>query len=65
MRSLKVILEEFFSSFSDPIYQNKKWLDLKNWEDVGYGSNQIEKLASHFKDPLQKVNFDCHVVHKE
>ena len=66
LRSLIVILEECFSCFSDLIYQNMKWLDPKNWEDdVAYGSNQIEKLASHFKDPLEKVNFDCHVVHKE
>ena len=66
LRSLKVIFEECFSSFSDLIYQNMKWLDPKNWEnDVAYGSNQIEKLASHFKDPLEKANFDCRVVHKE
>ena len=66
LRSLKVIFEEHFSSFSDLIYQNMKWLDPKNWEDdVAYGSNQIEKLASHFKDPLEKANFDCRVVHKE
>ena len=32
---------------------------------MAYGSNKIEKLASHFKDPLEKTNFDCHVVHKE
>ena len=45
LRSLKVIFEERFSSFSDLIYQNMKWLDPKNWEDdVAYGSNQIEKL---------------------
>ena len=65
LRSLKVIFEERFSSFSDPVYQNMKWLDPKNWEDVAYGSNQIEKLVSHFKDPLEKANFDRHVVHKE
>ena len=66
LRSLKVIFEERFSSFSDPVYQNMKWLDPKNWEDdVAYGSNQIEKLASHFKDPLEKANFDCCFVHKE
>ena len=40
LRSLKVIFEERFSSFSDLIYQNMKWLDTKNWEgDVAYGSN--------------------------
>ena len=51
LRSLKEIFEERFSSFSDPIYQNMKWLEPKNWEDdVAYGSSQIEKLASHFKD---------------
>ena len=66
LRSLRVIFEERFSSFSDPIYQNMKWLDPKNWEeDVAYGSNQIEKLASYFKDPLEKTNFDRRVVHKE
>ena len=32
---------------------------------MAYGSNQTEKLASHFKDPLEKVNFDHRVVHKE
>ena len=64
--SLKVIFEERFSSFSDLIYQNMKWLDPKNWEDdLAYGSNQIEKFASHFKDPLEKTNFDRHVVHKK
>ena len=43
LRSLKVIFEERFSSFSDPVYQNMKWLDPKNWEDdVAYSSNQIE-----------------------
>ena len=62
--SLKVIFEERFSSFSDLIYQNMKWLDPKNWEDdVAYGSNQIEKLTSHFKDPLEKVHFHRRVVH--
>ena len=30
LRSLKVIFEERFSSFSDPVYQNMKWLDPKN-----------------------------------
>ena len=66
LKSLKVIFEERFSSFSNLIYQNMKWLDTKNWEDdVAYGSNQIEKLASHFKDPLEKANFDRRVVHKE
>ena len=66
LRSLKLIFEEHFSSFFDPVYQNMKWLDPKNWEDdVAYGSNQIEKLASHFKDPLEKANFDRRVVHKE
>ena len=51
LRSLKVIFEERFSSFSDLIYQNMKWLDPKNWEDdVAYSSDQIEKLASYFKD---------------
>ena len=66
LRSLKVIFEECFSSFSDLIYQNMKWLDPKNWEDdVAYGSNQIEKLGSNFKDPLEKANFDHCVVHKE
>ena len=66
LRSLKVIFEEHFSSFSDLIYQNMKWLDPKNWEvDVAYGSNQIEKLASHSKDPLEKANFVGRVVHKE
>ena len=30
-----------------------------------YGSNQIEKRASHFKDPLGKANFDRRLVHKE
>ena len=29
LRSLKVIFEEHFSSFSDPIYQTMKWLDPK------------------------------------
>ena len=43
LRSLKVIFEEHFSSFFDPVYQNMKWLDPKNWEDdVAYSSNQIE-----------------------
>ena len=66
LRSLNVIFEERFSSFSDPVYQNMKWLDPKNWEDdVAYGSNQIEKLGSNFKDPLEKANFDHCVVHKE
>ena len=66
LRSLKVIFEERFSSFSDLIYQNMKWLDQKNREDdVPYSSNQIEKLASHFKDPFEKANFDCRIVHKE
>ena len=66
LRSLKVLFEERFSSFSDLIYKNMKWLDTKNWEDdVAYGSNQIEKLASHFKDPLEKANFYRRVVHKE
>ena len=66
LRSLRVIFEEHFSSFSDPIYQNMKWLDPKNREDdVAYSTNQIEKLASHFKDPLMKANFDCRVVDKE
>ena len=51
---------------SDPIYQNVKWLDPKNLEDdVAYGSKQIEKFASRFKDPLEKANFDRCVVHKE
>ena len=55
LRSLKIIFEEGFSSFSDLIYQNMKWLDPKNWEDdVAYGSNQTENLASHFKDPLRR-----------
>ena len=66
LRSLRVISEECFSCFSDLIYQHMKRLDPKNWEDdVTYASNQIEKLASHFKDPLEKDNFDCRVVHKE
>ena len=66
LRSLKVISEERFSNFSDPIYQNMKWLDPKKWEDdVAYGSHQIEKLGSHLKDPLEKANFDRRVVHKE
>ena len=66
LRNMKVIFEEHFSSFSDLIYQNMKWLDPKNWEvDVAYGSNQIEKLASHSKDPLEKANFVGRVVHKE
>ena len=66
LRSLKVLFEERFSSFSDLIYKNMKWLDPKNWEDdVAYSSNQIEKLASRFKDPLEKANFDRRVVHKE
>ena len=30
LRSLKVIFEECFSSFSDLIYENMKWLDPKN-----------------------------------
>ena len=30
LRSLKVLFEERFSSFSDLIYKNMKWLDLKN-----------------------------------
>ena len=30
-----------------------------------YGGNQIEKRASHFKDRLEKANFDRRVVHKE
>ena len=43
-----------------------KWLDPKNWEDdVAYGSNQIEKLTSHFKDPLEKVHFHRRVVHNK
>ena len=33
LRSLKVLFEERFSSFSDLIYKNMKWLDPKNWED--------------------------------
>ena len=66
MRSLKVLFEERFSSFSNLIYKNMKWLDPKNWEeDVAYGSNQIEKLAFHFKDPLEKANFDRRVLYKE
>ena len=66
LRSLKVIFEKRFSIFSDPVYQNMKWFDPKNWEDdVAYGSNQIEKLASHFKDSLEKANFYCCVVYKE
>ena len=32
---------------------------------MAYGSIQIESLASHFKDPLKKANFDRRVVHKE
>ena len=30
LRSLKVLFEERFSNFSDLIYKNMKWLDLKN-----------------------------------
>ena len=49
-----------------PIYENMKWFDTRNWEDdVAYGSNQIEKLASHFKDTLEKANFHWHIVHKK
>ena len=33
LKSLGVIFEDRFSSFSDPIYQNMKWTDPKNWED--------------------------------
>ena len=33
LRSLKVLFEKCFSSFSDLIYKNMKWLDPKNWED--------------------------------
>ena len=67
LRSLKVIFEEHFSSFSDPIYQTMKWLDPKKpgrmmWLIV---VTKQKKLASHFKDSLEKAKFDCHVVHKE
>ena len=31
LRSLKVIFEERFSSFSDLIYENMNWLEPKNW----------------------------------
>ena len=63
LRSLKVPFEE---RFSDLIYKNMKWLDPKNWyDDVPYSSNQIKKLASHFKHPLEKANFDHRVVQKE
>ena len=31
LRSLRVIFEKWFSSFSDPIYQNMKLLDPKHW----------------------------------
>ena len=34
LKSLGVIFEDCFSSFSDPIYQNMKWINPKNWEDV-------------------------------
>ena len=33
LRSLTVLFEEHFSSFSDLIYKNMKWLDPKNWKD--------------------------------
>lgn len=32
---------------------------------MAYISNQIEELASYFKDPLKEANFDCYIVHKE
>ena len=42
LRDLTVVFEECFSSFSDPIHQDMKWLNPKNWEDdVAYGGNQI------------------------
>ena len=66
LRSLGNFFKECFSSFSDSINQNIEWLDQKHWEnDVVYGSNQTEELASHFKDPLEKANFDCHLVYEE
>ena len=64
--SLCVVDGELNSSFlkaddkiaKKPIYENMKWFDARNWEDdVAYGSNQIEKLASHFKATLEKANF--------
>ena len=56
LRSLRVIFEERFSSFSDPIYQNIKWLDPKNWEDdVAYGSNQIENLPPTSRILLRRL----------
>lgn len=51
-------LENRFSSFDDPVFENMKWFDPKNWlEDSAYGNDQIEFLSDHFETILSKTAF--------
>ena len=66
LTSLKKVLQERFGDLDQPIFENMKWYDPKNWEnEKTYGQDQISALGKYFKDPLTAADYDETSVMRE
>ena len=60
------MLKAHFISFEDPIFDEMKWIELKNWEATAENEiNSITTVADRFEIPLSLTNFDKESAVKE
>ena len=60
------MLKAHFISFEDPIFDEMKWIEPKNWEATAENEiNSITTVADRFEIPLSLTNFDKESAVKE
>ena len=66
LEALIEMLKAHFISFEDPIFDEMKWIELKNWEATAENEiNSITTVADRFEIPLSLTNFDKESAVKE
>ena len=59
LEALIEMLKAHFISFEDPIFDEMKWIELKNWEATAENEiNSITTVADRFEIPLSLTNFE-------
>ena len=63
--NLKEVIDNKYSDFDEPVFQNMKWFDPQTWDQEQQEVAQITSLYEHFKEPLDHANFQLNICLKE
>ncbi|XP_050392676.1 uncharacterized protein LOC126811174 [Patella vulgata] len=65
VNDLNKCLNDRFSSFKTPLFDNMNWLNPANWVDFDKKLKSVELVAEHFKETLEFTGFDDSKLKRE